>query len=88
MYDKFKVVVAGAGPGGCIFARDLAKAGIDVTVYEKGEYETIGHDWSDAMERSALAETGFDAPFEGSLNTGPLVKRKDPFARRRELCSV
>jgi len=77
MSDKFKVVVAGAGPGGCIFARDLAKAGIDVTVYEKGDYETLGHDWSDAMERSALAETGFDAPFEGSSNTGPLVKTKD-----------
>ena len=77
MSDKFKVVVAGAGPGGCIFARDLAKAGIDVTVYEKGDYETLGHDWSDAMERSALAETGFDAPFEGSKNTGALVKAKD-----------
>ena len=29
MSDKFTVIVAGAGPGGCIFARDLAKAGID-----------------------------------------------------------
>ena len=77
MSDKFKVAVAGAGPGGCIFARDLAKRGIDVTVFEKGVYETIGHDWSDAIERSALAETGFDAPFEGSINTGPLVKTKD-----------
>ena len=77
MSDKFKVAIAGAGPGGCIFARDLAKRGIDVTVFEKGVYETIGHDWSDAIERSALAETGFDAPFEGSINTGPLVKTKD-----------
>jgi len=39
MSHKFKVIVAGAGPGGCIFARDLARAGIDVTVYEKGDYE-------------------------------------------------
>ncbi|MBA4367181.1 MAG: hypothetical protein C0403_06035 [Desulfobacterium sp.] len=77
MSDQFKVIVAGAGPGGCIFARDLAKAGIDVTVYEKGDYENIGHNWSDAMERSALAATGFEAPFEGSVNTGPLVKSKD-----------
>ena len=77
MSDKFTVIVAGAGPGGCIFARDLAKAGIDVTVYEKGDYETIGHNWSDAMERSALEATGFAAPFEGSVNTGPLVKSKD-----------
>ena len=77
MSDKFTVIVAGAGPGGCIFARDLAKAGIDVTVYEKGDYETFGHNWSDAMERSALEATGFAAPFEGSVNTGPLVKSKD-----------
>jgi len=77
MSDKFKVIVAGAGPGGCIFARDLAKAGVDVTVYEKGDYENIGHNWSDAMERSALAATGFEAPFEGPVNTGPLVKSKD-----------
>lgn len=77
MSDKFKVVVAGAGPGGCIFARDLAKRGIDVTVFEKGNCESMGHDWSDAIERSALTETGFDAPFEGSTNTGPLVKTKD-----------
>jgi flavin-dependent dehydrogenase len=77
MNDKFKVVVAGAGPGGCIFARDLARAGIDVTIYEKGTYETLGHNWSDAMERSALAATGFDAPYEGSVNTGSLVKAKN-----------
>jgi flavin-dependent dehydrogenase len=77
MPDNFKVVVAGAGPGGCIFARDLAKRGIDVTIYEKGGHETLGHDWSDAIDRSALAETGFDAPFEGSINLGPLVKSKD-----------
>lgn len=77
MPDNFKVAVAGAGPGGCIFARDLAKRGIDVTVYEKGNYESMGHDWSDAIERSALAETGFEAPFEGSINLGPLVKTKD-----------
>lgn len=78
MSGEFKVVVAGAGPGGCVFARDLARAGINVTVYEKGDYESLGHDWSDAVERSALAETGLDAPFEGALNTGPLVKTKDP----------
>jgi flavin-dependent dehydrogenase len=77
MSDKFKVIVAGAGPGGCIFARDVAKAGIDVTIYEKGDYENLGHNWSDAMERSALAATGFEALFEGSVNTGPLVKSTD-----------
>ena len=77
MPKPFKVIVAGAGPGGCIFARDLARIGIDVTVYEKGNYDSLGHDWSDAVERSALEATGFDAPFQGSVNTGPLVKATD-----------
>lgn len=77
MSHQFKVVVAGAGPGGCIFARDLARAGLDVTIYEKSDYENIGHNWSDAMERSALEATGFEAPFEGSINKGSLVKSKD-----------
>jgi len=76
MASGLKVVVAGAGPGGCIFARDLAKAGIDVTVYEKGRSETLGHDWSDAVERAALGEVGFDLPPAASTNTGPLVKSK------------
>ena len=78
MSHKFKVIVAGAGPGGCIFARDLAKAGTDVTVYEKGDYENIGHNWSDAMERSALAATGFEAPFDGYSKYRPTgqVKRR------------
>ncbi|MBN1635743.1 MAG: hypothetical protein JW920_04485 [Deltaproteobacteria bacterium] len=75
MSKKFKVVVAGAGPGGCIFARDLARTGIDVTVYEKGEYETMGHDWSDAVERKALSEVGLDVPEESTKNTGALVKK-------------
>ena len=74
MTKKYKVVVAGAGPGGCIFARDLARKGFEVVVYEKGKYETMGHDWSDAVERRGLAEAGFELPPESTLNMGPLVK--------------
>ena len=80
MSESYRVVVAGAGPGGCIFARDLARAGIPVVVYEKGEYEKLGHNWSDAVERKALAEAGFAVPPEGSVNRGELVKKfpEDP----------
>ncbi len=74
MSDSLKVIIAGAGPGGCILARDLAETGFDVTVYEKGDYESLGHNWSDAVERNALTSVGFDAPAEGSTNSGPLVK--------------
>lgn len=74
MTKKLKVVVAGAGPGGCVLARDLAKAGIEVVVYEKGDFETLGHNWSDAVERIALQEVGLDVPQEATVNKGALVK--------------
>jgi len=75
MADSSSVVVAGAGPGGCIFARDLARAGVPVVVYEQGTLDDLGHDWSDAVERKALAEVGFAVPPEGSTNRGDLVKK-------------
>lgn len=80
MSETYTVVVAGAGPAGCIFARDLARAGISVKVYEKGEHEDLGHNWSDAVERKALAEVGFNVPPEGPVNRGELVKKipEDP----------
>lgn len=81
MPNSLKVIIAGAGPGGCIMARDLAENSIDVTVYEKGNYESLGHNWSDAVERSALAAVGFNVPVEGTLNSGPQVKRPGEEAR-------
>lgn len=58
----FHIVVIGAGPGGTLLARECARRGIKVTLYEKGTYETLGHDWSDAVEHSALAAAGFPIP--------------------------
>jgi len=75
MAETYGVVVAGAGPGGCIFARDLARAGVSVVVYERGRLEDLGHDWSDAVERKALAEAGFAVPPEDTVNRGELVKK-------------
>ena len=45
-----KIIVAGAGHGGVIAAAKLAKAGFDVTVYEKQKRENIGHDWEDRFD--------------------------------------
>jgi len=75
MAESYTVVVAGAGPGGCIFARDLARAGVSVVVYEKGTLEDLGHNWSDAVERKALDEVGLAVPPEGTVNRGELVKK-------------
>ncbi len=58
----FHIVVIGAGPGGTLLARECAKRGIRVTLYEKGTYEELGHDWSDAVERSAIEAAGFPIP--------------------------
>lgn len=64
MSDKnnFHVVIIGAGPGGTLLARECALRGIKVTLYEKGSYEKLGHNWSDAVERSAIAAAGFPIP--------------------------
>ncbi len=69
----YQVVIAGAGPGGTLLARQLASAGISVAVFELKSEGTLGHNWSDAVEKSALAAAGFDIPavvdgrFKGKL---------------------
>ncbi|MCR5041882.1 MAG: NAD(P)-binding protein, partial [Clostridia bacterium] len=40
-----KIIVAGAGHGGLVAAAHFAKAGYDVTVYEKNAREDLGYDW-------------------------------------------
>ena len=71
----YKVVIVGAGPGGAILARQLAAQGILVELYEKGSYEQLGHNWSDAVEFDALKATGLKMPcLEGIEWVGELVK--------------
>lgn len=74
----YKVVIAGAGPGGAILARELARKNINVAIYEKAEFKDLGHDWSDAVEFIALQEAGLEMPelTSGSWQ-GRLVKEKD-----------
>ncbi|HSW36163.1 MAG TPA: NAD(P)/FAD-dependent oxidoreductase [Candidatus Limnocylindrales bacterium] len=72
---RYKVAIIGAGPGGVILARELARQQIDVTVYEKGEFSQLGHNWSDATELIALNEIGLEMPrLEGTEWKGALVK--------------
>ena len=44
-----RIIVAGAGHGGLTAAFNMAKAGHSVTVYEKAQYDTVGHAWHDGM---------------------------------------
>jgi len=73
---SFTIAIAGAGPAGLLLARDLARAGMMVTVYEKRTKGAKGHDWSDAIEYGALREAGFDMPVAENGNyRGRLVKK-------------
>ncbi len=71
----YKIVVIGAGPGGTVLARELALQGLDVSIFEKGRFDQLGHDWSDAVERSALEAAGLEMPtLEGLQWRGEPVK--------------
>lgn len=59
-----KIVVAGAGHGGISAAINLARAGYDVTIYEKQKREEMGYDWEDALELSAFDFAEIDRPDE------------------------
>ena len=73
----YRVIVIGAGPGGTILARELATQGVSVDLYEKGNYDELGHDWSDAMELVALKAAGLQMPrLEEKQWVGELVKEQ------------
>lgn len=57
-----KIVVAGAGHGGLPAASRLARAGFDVTVYEKKSEGTLGYDWTDIFSKNAFGIAGLNDP--------------------------
>lgn len=59
-----KILVAGAGHGGLSAAINLAKAGYDVSVYEKQKREDMGYDWEDAIELSTFDFAEIERPDE------------------------
>lgn len=59
-----KIIIAGAGHGGVVAAINLAKAGHDVTIYEKQTEETIGFDQCDTVEKAAFEYAQIPIPDE------------------------
>lgn len=57
-----KIIVAGGGHGGIATAYILAKAGFDVTVYEKNKREEMGYDWTDIFDKKGFTACGMDIP--------------------------
>src|SRR5271157_3401732 len=70
----YYVIVCGAGPAGCVLARDLARAGISVTLLEKLPREQLGHPGSIAVEIATLKQIGLPLPHGSAVNLGPMVK--------------
>lgn len=62
-----KIIVAGAGHGGLTAAALLAKAGFDVTIYERAEEGKLGYDWTDIFDPKALDVVGCPRPEEVGL---------------------
>ncbi len=57
-----KILVAGAGHGGLVAAIHLAKKGYDITVIEKENPDTIGHDWHDWLSLDAFDRSDIERP--------------------------
>ncbi len=59
-----KVAVVGAGVGGVVCAYFLAKAGVEVVVYEKKAFENVTYDWHDDISKTAFERAGIPNPPE------------------------
>ena len=57
-----KIVVIGAGHGGLQAAKELAKNGFKVTVYEKNSPEKVSYDWRDDVEPTVFEKLKITLP--------------------------
>ncbi len=73
-----KIIVAGAGHGGLIAVCHLAKAGYDVTVYEKQQREELGHDWHDYLDMTAFEGADIPYPDESMYRPGAKQAFRNP----------
>lgn len=73
-----KIIVAGAGHGGLTAAYHLAKAGYEVTVYEKNLRENLGHDWHDYMDMTAFDGSDIPRPDESIYRYGARQAFRNP----------
>ena len=57
-----RIIIAGGGHGGIAAAAILARAGFDVTVYEKNSRADMGYDWPDTFDLDSLKAAQLPLP--------------------------
>jgi len=66
--EKFDVVVVGAGTGGCLAAKTMAEAGLNVCLVERKKREEVGEKvCGDALGEHHLKALGLEKPQGGEL---------------------
>lgn len=61
-----KIIFIGAGMASLVASEKLARAGFDVSVFEKDAYENLSYDWHDDVNRDAFDMFGLPLPKEGT----------------------
>ncbi len=73
-----KIIVAGAGHGGLTASYHLARAGYDVTVYERQQRAQLGHDWHDYLDMTAFDGSDIPRPDESLYRFGARQAFRNP----------
>lgn len=62
-----KIIFIGAGMASLVASERLARAGYDVSVYEKDGYDNLSYDWHDDINKDAFDAYGLPRPREGTF---------------------
>ncbi|MBN2542450.1 NAD(P)/FAD-dependent oxidoreductase [bacterium] len=60
--SKYDVIVVGAGVAGCLFSRNLARAGFSVCLFEKKAESELGYKWWDSVIKTVFDEVSLSHP--------------------------
>lgn len=77
--EIMKIIFIGAGMASLVASERLARAGYDVSVFEKDAYENLSYDWHDDVNRDAFEMFGLPIPKEERISrnaTGRSFRRQ------------
>jgi digeranylgeranylglycerophospholipid reductase len=75
MKNRFDLVVAGAGPAGCMLAKKVRDAGFSVALLERKPKKAIGYDWEVACEKKIFGRVTLRFPDESLFAESPDMYR-------------